>query len=149
MKKIISILVVLGLSLPLLAEPAKSESVQKLMNISGAGEMGKMMMSQMMPALKQAIPEATEEFWQDVASEMNFDQLMTSIIPVYQQHLSEEDIQAILQFYTTPAGKKLISSQPVIMQQSMQIGQQWGQSVFMKVMEKHAALKNKSPKSDS
>jgi hypothetical protein len=51
-----------------------------------------------------------------------------------------------LQFYTTPAGKKLISSQPVIMQESMQIGQQWGQSLFMKVMEKHAALKKDAPK---
>lgn len=146
MKKIVSILVVLGLSLPVWAEPAKPESVQKLMEISGAGEMGKMMLSQMMPALKQSIPDASEEFWQDVASEMNFDQLLSSIIPVYQQHLSEEDIQAILQFYTTPAGKKLISSQPLIMQQSMQIGQQWGQSVFMKVMAKHQALKNNAPK---
>ncbi|MEP1446662.1 MAG: DUF2059 domain-containing protein [Paraglaciecola sp.] len=142
MRKIVSILVVLGLSLPILAEPAKPESVQKLMDISGAGALGEMMMSQMMPALKQSIPDATEEFWQDVAAEMNFDQLITSIIPVYQQHLSEEDIQAILAFYNTPSGKKLISSQPLIMQQSMQIGQQWGQSVFMKVMEKHAALKN-------
>lgn len=142
MRKIASIFVVLGLSLPILAEPAKPESVQKLMDISGAGALGEMMMSQMMPALKQSIPEATEEFWQDVAAEMNFDQLITSIIPVYQQHLSEEDIQAILEFYNTPAGKKLISSQPAIMQQSMQIGQQWGQSVFIKVMEKHAALKN-------
>jgi hypothetical protein len=146
MKKLASVFIVLSLSLPTLAEPAKSESVQKLMDISGAGEMGKMMMGQMMPALKQSIPDATDEFWQEVIAEMNFDQLLSSIIPVYQQHLSEEDIQAILQFYTTPAGKKLISSQPVIMQQSMQIGQQWGQSVFMKVMEKHAALKNDAPK---
>jgi hypothetical protein len=129
-----------------LAEPAKPESVQKLMDISGAGEMGKMVMSQMMPVLKQSIPDASDEFWQDVTAEMNFDQLLTSIIPVYQQHLSEDDIQAILQFYTTPAGKKLISSQPLIMQQSMQIGQQWGQSVFIKVMEKHSALKNNVPK---
>jgi hypothetical protein len=146
MKKLASIVIALSLSLPILAEPAKPESVQKLMDISGAGDLGQMMMSQMMPALKQSIPEASEEFWQDVAAEMNFDQLMTSIIPVYQEHLSEADIQAILTFYTTPAGKKLISSQPAIMQQSMQIGQQWGQSVFMKVMEKHAALKNDAPK---
>jgi hypothetical protein len=146
MKKIASIFILLGLSLPILAEPAKPESVQKLMDISGAGELGKMMMSQMMPALKQSIPEASDEFWLDVATEMNFEQLITSIIPVYQQHLSEADVQAILKFYTTPAGKKLISSQPIIMQQSMQIGQQWGQSVFMKVMEKHAALKNDAPK---
>jgi hypothetical protein len=146
MKRFASLFIVLGLSLPVLAEPAKPESVQKLMDISGAGELGKMMMSQMMPAMKQSIPDASEEFWQDVAAEMNFDQLITSIIPVYQQHLSEDDIQAVLQFYATPAGKKLISSQPMIMQQSMQIGQQWGQSVFMKVMEKHAALKKDAPK---
>lgn len=146
MKKFTSVLVALSLSLPVWAETAKVESVQKLMDITGAANVGQIMMSQMMPALKQAIPDASESFWQDIQAEMNFDKMIVEIIPVYQQHLSEEDIQAILQFYTTPAGKNLISSQPAIMQQSMQIGQQWGQKIFMQVMQKHAALKNEAPK---
>ena len=70
MKKVASVLVALSLSLPIFAEPAKTESVQKLMDISGAGDVGEMMMGQMMPLLKQSIPDASEAFWQDVMAEI-------------------------------------------------------------------------------
>lgn len=140
MKKLASVFIVLNLSFSVCAVPAKTESIKQLMEISGAEQMGNMIMSQMLPALKQSIPDAPDEFWQGISAEMNIGELIESIIPVYQKHLTEADIQSILQFYATPAGKKLISSQPLIMQESMQIGQQWGQSVFMKVMEKHANI---------
>jgi hypothetical protein len=78
MKRFASLFIVLGLSLPVLAEPAKPESVQKLMDISGAGELGKMMLGQMMPVLKQSIPDASDEFWQDVTAEMDFDQFINN-----------------------------------------------------------------------
>ena len=146
MKKLASIFIALSLSLPVLAEPATTESVEKLMNITGAQNRGEMMLGQMLPALKQSIPDASEEFWQDVTAEMNIEELMQSIVPVYQQHLTEEDLQDILAFYETPAGKNLLKSQPAIMQQSMQIGQQWGQQVFVKVMQKHATLKEAETK---
>ncbi len=134
-------LMLLTCSLASQAQPAKEDSVKELMNISGAEQMGTMMMNQMIPALKQAIPEASEEFWQDVMVSMDMKDLMNNIIPVYQKNLSEVDIQAILAFYKTPSGQKLLASQPAIMQESMQIGQQWGQRVFQEVMQKHAKLK--------
>ena len=57
---------------------------------------------------------------------MDKQDLMDKIVPVYQKNLSEDDIQAILSFDNTPDGKKLLASQPVIMQESVQIDQQWG-----------------------
>lgn len=58
----------------------------------------------------------------DVFSEISVDELVTVIVPVYQRHLSKTDIQAIIAFYKTPVGQKLLRQQPAMMQESMQAG---------------------------
>jgi hypothetical protein len=35
----------------------------------------------------------------------------------------------MLQFYSTPLGKKLIEKMPAVMQQSMVVGKAWGDSI--------------------
>jgi uncharacterized protein len=92
------------------------------------------------------LPDAPAAFWETFKQELDANELMQAIIPVYQKHLTEEDIQAILVFYNTPAGKKLISAQPSIMQESMMIGQQWGQKVFMRAKQKFDAKSSTAPK---
>lgn len=139
MKRICIALVGLTLAFNSFAEPAKKESVDKLMQLTGAGNLSKQMINQMLPAMQQMIPDAPVEFWDTFKQELDANELMDNLIPVYQKHLSEEDIHAILAFYTTPAGKKLISVQPIIMQESMLIGQQWGQQVFLRAKQKFEA----------
>ena len=41
--------------------------------------------------------------------------------------------------------KKLIKVQPAIMQESMMIGQQWGQNIAREVLEKYKAQANNKP----
>jgi len=119
------------------AEPAKKESIKLLMEKTGAGDIGKQMLNQMIPALKSMIPNAPENFWKDMMQEINSEQMIDLIIPVYQKHLSEKDVRAINAFYDTNAGKKLISAQPLIMQESMILGQQWGREIAGNIIEKY------------
>lgn len=137
MKKIVCAVFGMGMMFNCFAEPAKKASVEQLMALTGAGNLGTQMMNQMLPAMQKMIPEAPPEFWQSVAAEVNMDEMVNMVVPVYQRHLSEEDIQNMLAFFATPAGKKLISVQPVIMQESMAIGQQWGQQLFMRAKLKY------------
>lgn len=136
---------VLFFSLPAFSKPASQENIRKLMEITGAGEMGIQMMNQMLPALKQMIPDAPEEFWTDVMAEVDGNQIIELVIPVYQKYLSEEDVTAINAFYNTPAGKNLIQVQPAILQESMMLGQEWGQGIAEKVIIKYKAQANKQP----
>jgi len=62
---------------------------------------------------------------------------MGLMIPIYQKHFTEAEIQAINDFYQTPAGKKLIKEMPDIMQESFVIGQQWGQDIAQKMVTKY------------
>ena len=103
------------------------------------------MMNQMLPALKKMIPDAPEKFWADVMAEFNADQIVELIIPVYQKHLTEQDVKEINAFYNSAAGKKLISVQPAIMQESMVLGQQWGQETARNVLNKYKAQTQKKP----
>ena len=60
--------------------------------------------------------------------------LLDEMAPVYQKHLTLEDLKAITEFYKTPAGKKLAEKTPLITQESMKVGEKWGQGVAEKVL---------------
>lgn len=132
-------------SMSALAEPATKESIKALMNKTGAGEMGMLMMNQLLPTLKQMIPEAPEKFWADVMTEMKVDEINELVIPVYQKYLNAKDIKELNAFYDTPAGKKLIRVQPKIMQESMVIGQAWGQQTAINVINKYKQQAENQP----
>lgn len=133
------------ISMPAFSKPASQENIRKLMEVTGAGDMGVQMMNQMLPALKQMIPDAPDEFWTDVMAEVDGNQIIELVIPVYQKYLSEEDIKAINTFYNTPAGKNLIRVQPAIIRESMMLGQEWGKGIAQKVVTKYKAQAEKQP----
>jgi hypothetical protein len=59
------------------AAPASKESVEKLMQVTGAGNLGQQIMAQILPAMKQILPDASPEFWQGVQQEINIDDMVT------------------------------------------------------------------------
>jgi len=137
-------LIVFLTATPTFGEPASKESVKKLMERTGSGNLGVQMMKQMLPSLKKMIPKAPEKFWADMMKEMNAEQVVNLVIPVYQKHFSEEDIREINDFYDTAAGQKMIRVLPQIMQESMVIGQQWGQQLARDILEKYKAQYEKN-----
>ena len=42
------------------------------------------------------------------------------MVPVYQKHLTKGDVEALVAFYSTPTGQKLIKEMPQILAESMQ-----------------------------
>ncbi len=121
--------------------PATDQTVLELMKVTGASEMGKQMMQQMMPSLKKMTPQVPESFWTDFMKEVNPDQMTALVVPIYKKHFTEEDLRQIIQFYNSPVGKKTIQQMPQIMQESIAVGQQWGQELGKKVIEKASKVK--------
>lgn len=122
---------------PAYSKPASEESVRQLMESTGAGQLGVQVMNQMLPSMKQIVPNAPEEFWQDFMVEVDAEEMVNLVIPIYQKYLTEEDITAINAFYNTPEGKKLIRVQPAIIQESMLVGQQWGEELARKIIMRY------------
>jgi hypothetical protein len=113
------------------AQTASEQSIKQLIVETGAAEMGTMVFDQLLGQLKAA--GATDAQIAEVKKEFNVDQLVDLLVPVYQKQFTEEDVKAFLEFYQSPAGKKLVEKQPAIMQESMVIGQQWGMGIAQKI----------------
>lgn len=115
------------------AQTASEQSIKQLIVETGAAEMGTMVFDQLLAQLKAA--GATDAQITEVKKEFNVEQLVDLLVPVYQKQFTEEDVKAFLEFYQSPAGKKLVEKQPAIMQESMVIGQQWGMGIAQKIQE--------------
>jgi hypothetical protein len=82
---------------------------------------------------KAKIPDATPEqlakvdhFADNLFNDMPVDEMLDAMIPIYQKHLTKNDIGAILNFYSTPVGQKLLREQPAMMQEGMEAGGEIG-----------------------
>jgi len=56
-------------------------------------------------------------------------EMMDAIAPLYAERFTVAELAEVTAFYRTPVGRKLTATQPEIMQQSMQLGMQWGQRI--------------------
>ncbi len=64
------------------------------------------------------------------------DALNEQIFPLYAKYYSEEDLDNLIAFYKTPTGQKVIQTMPALLQESMQIGQRWGQQLIPEIESK-------------
>lgn len=78
-------------------------------------------------SFREKIPNPTPEQLQsvhavvdDVFKTLVFDDLITDVVPVYQKHLTRSDVQTMIAFYSSPAGKKIMREQPAMIKESMQ-----------------------------
>lgn len=136
---IIALAAVLFMSSNAFSEEASDQSIRELMQTTGAGNLGVQMMNQMLPSLKQLVPEVPDQFWQDFLNEVNADDLISMTIPIYKKYLTQEDVDALNTFYRSPTGKKMIQVQPMILQESVGVGQAWGQQLAKQVVERYKA----------
>ena len=82
---------------------------------------------------KKKVPNPTPEqlaevdrFADSLFTDMPVDEMIDAMVPIYQKHLTKEDLDGILAFYSSPLGQKLQHEQPAMMQEGMQVGGEIG-----------------------
>lgn len=113
---------------------AKETKVRELLEATGAAQLGKQTMEQMMQAF-EAMPNLPEGFAAKFLEMAKPEQLVEMIVPIYMKHIDTNDLDTLLAFFRTPTGKRWIQAQTPMMKDSMEAGQKWGQELAMKVME--------------
>jgi uncharacterized protein len=108
------------------AQTAKIADIERLMTATGARQIGEQILGQMLDIFRKGHPEVPAEMWSELQKAFGEEDLMKELVGVYDKHLTHDDIKALLAFFESPAGRKLIKVQPLIMQDSMAIGQAWG-----------------------
>ncbi|HTV50641.1 MAG TPA: DUF2059 domain-containing protein [Steroidobacteraceae bacterium] len=119
--------------------PAKRAAIEKLIEITGALNLGRQLSAAMVTQLTNAlrathadIPQKALDILPDVVNGViaeNMATLRETMMHLYDQHLTLEDVQGLNQFYSTPLGRKVIKDLPSLLQESIVAGQKWGQAL--------------------
>jgi uncharacterized protein len=93
-----------------------------------------MMMKTIKPAIVQNRPDVERDFDALVplllaGMEARLSELSDAVVAVYASNFSAEELRAATAFYRTPAGQKFLQKNPLVAQQTMLLGQKFGQSV--------------------
>lgn len=134
--------------------PSKDEVLQfmNLMHLRASMEqliegLKKSMRTGAEAGFKQKIPGATPEqlaklnsVTDAVFQDFPLDEIIDAMVPIYQKHLSKSDLEAVIAFYSSPVGQKLLKEQPAMMAEGMQAGQD---IMMRKLPEMQERLKTK------
>jgi uncharacterized protein len=55
----------------------------------------------------------------EMMKEMPFDEIIQAMIPAYQKHFTKGDMDALIAFYSTSTGQKVLREMPAILSESM------------------------------
>ena len=130
--------------------PATKEDVEKYLQAMHSHEMMQKMMDAMVKSMlqmthdrylkdKDKLPadfEArTNKMVEGMMKDMPFDEMTQAMVPTYQKHFTKGDMEALVIFYNSPAGQKLLREMPAITAESM--------TAIMPIMRQHTEAVNR------
>jgi hypothetical protein len=116
--------------------PATKEEVEQYLQLMHSREMFQQTLDALSKPLHQMIHEQylkdQDKLPADFEARMNrimdemmrglpYDQIQQKMIPVYQKHFTQGDLNALVAFYSSSTGQKLLKEMPGIMADSMQV----------------------------
>lgn len=128
--------VLVMLSANLFAQTSKTDKIKTLMELTGAANLSDQMLNQLTASLGESPPKSATDFVEAFRKELDIPSLMAQLYPIYEKHFTTDELDGLIAFYQTDLGKKVTATLPVIMQESMQIGQAWGKEAAERAMEK-------------
>lgn len=84
-------------------------------------------------------PEAMKKIEESINGAVNIypvNEMLEDLIPVYQKHLTKADVDAIVGFYSSPAGQHFLDKMPAVTQEAMS-------TMMTKMQVRSAAYANK------
>lgn len=122
------------------------EAAQKQANAM-AEQMLREKMPDATPEQRQSFHKYMNDTMQAVFGSLPVQELLEDTIPVYQRHLTKSDIEAVIEFYSSPVGQKLLREQPQMIRESVEAmagTQQRLVSTMMKKVEQHVKEMNQA-----
>ena len=133
---------------PAPAHPATAEQVREYFQLVHLDKTVHGAMEQMLKASRAtAPPYLPDSVWEDMSKTFASYDLLSEMVPIYQRHISREDMDAILAFYRTESGRRLLEAQPAMVAEAQAtfpaVGRKLGQEVAARHMAEIEAAKKK------
>jgi len=119
-------------------------AAKEMMQVAGVARQFEEVMPLLLEQLARGfVAVAPDKAWEirDVLSQLGArftdrkGQLIDQVAALYAEQLSLEELTAIVGFYRSPAGAKLMSVQPQVMRQAILLGQRWGAELGREIEE--------------
>jgi hypothetical protein len=114
----------------------KQKTIRELLAQTGAANLGKEVFAQMGAVLEKSMPGEFKDFWKEFTADVKVEELEDLIVPIYDKHFTQEELEGILEFNKTPLGQKIIRTMPDVMKESMAAGADWGRGLATRAMER-------------
>lgn len=124
----------------------KRADIERLLAMTQAQTIGQQMSQAMVGQFTNAVRASNPNIPDDVLAvlpeavnsviEENMPELMSRMAGLYDEHFTHDDIRGLIEFYSSEVGRRFIEAQPAITQQSMAIGQAWGQSLGPEIQQR-------------
>jgi hypothetical protein len=126
---------VCGQQIPLTDSPSTKDEILNLFRVMDTQAQVRQIMEQVMQQMrtinreqmKRRHPQITEADLarmdresDEIAKTFPVDELIDDMVPVYQKHLTKRDVNAMIAFYSSPTGKKLLREMPAISAEGLQ-----------------------------
>jgi uncharacterized protein len=119
------------------AQNASEASIQELLEVTQTAKMMDSMYANIEQAMRAGMEQAAAgrplsdeqrrlintfpaRMAQVMREELSWNALRPGFVQIYRDTLTQEEVNGMLEFYKTPAGKAVIAKMPLIMQRSMQ-----------------------------
>ena len=120
-------------------ETTKEQDIRTLIEITRADsvglQIGESITGQMVERLRSARPDFSQqhlEILTDETKKLVSEQLpllMETIVSLYGERFTEEEIREMIAFFRTPTGKKMVSEQADLFAESVELGRSWGRAI--------------------
>jgi len=126
-------------------DPAKEADIRKLMDVTGANSLGEQLMSAGMEQFRASVLDSqpdnprAKQFVDafEAVFQKHFDakSLNETEIPIYDKYLTAEDLKGLLEYYSSPLGRRMLKILPEIAQESQAAGFSLGQKAAQQTMD--------------
>jgi hypothetical protein len=125
-------------------DPAKDAAIRHLMDLTQSSKMGedfnRYVTNQVHEVLSQALPperlsKLMDTFSEKLATAIPASAINDAAVPIYAEAFSMEDIQALIQFYESPLGQRVVKALPRVAQESQRVGMQMEQKSAMTILQ--------------
>jgi hypothetical protein len=115
--------------------PATKEDIERYLQVTHTREMMKQIMDAMAKQARQMAREQVsknaqnlppdvetrmDKMMDDMLKDFPIEEMLQAMIPVYQKHWTKADVDAMVAFYSTPTGQKILREMPATMAEAMQ-----------------------------
>lgn len=116
------------------AQNAKERKVRELLALTSGPDMGDRLIAMLVERFKR-VPKLPAGYIAKFKELARPEELLDLVTEVHAKYVDEADLDAIIQFFRTEAGKRWIAAQPKIMRETQTIQAQWGQALNKKVLQ--------------